>query len=276
MAVICPGRMTSCHSQFLSEFGNLSGHNILVIDTAAAQLAYESNASHIMLCTNEKYLLELHKFLSLTMSIQTIKETWESSFENGTNISFVTNRLKWLNYKSDRRNISSWSWKDMSIYYCLLAQGGFSYSFDKWALRINKNNPTSPPYDDILHFQSLIRGKTILYRPRRSIYNFPTRPLTPNTILYLHMPIRFSQYGCAYVWTKRKFEFAREQLVELAQMGHKVCVSCTYTRWGRDIPSAKDLFPSPLFTPRVYTELKAPSSYGLNNLTREIYYVSGF
>lgn len=277
MVLICPGRMTQTHSQFLADKEELSGLDVMVLDAAAAQLAYESKCGTITLCTNEKYLLEVHKLLSMGSATSLIESIWtdKAKFDRGQNISYVEDRLKWLNFRSARRNTSGWSWTDVATYYCLLAQGGFNYHFDKWSLRIDKGNPVHPDLEQIWQFSNAVRKHTLRYR-RRTIYNFPIHEVDKDrTLIYIHIPIRFSQYGCGYAWTRRKLDFVRSQLVELADLGYKVCVSSLHTRWGREIEGAQNLLPSPLFHPHIYTSLKEPSRYGLNNLSKEVYYAAG-
>ena len=277
MALICPGRMTETHSQFLADKGELSGLDVMVLDAASAQLAYESKCGTITLCTSEKYLLEVHKLLSMRSAPALIESIWtdKAKFDKGQNINYVEDRLKWLNFRSARRNTSGWSWSDVATYYCLLAQGGFNYHFDKWALRIDKGSPVHPDLEQITQFSYAINGRILRYR-RRTIFNFPIHEVDKErTLIYIHLPIRFSQYGCGYAWTRRKLNFVRTQLVELAELEYKVCVSALHTRWGREIEGINDFLPHPLFTPYVYSSLKEPSRYGLNNLTREVYYAAG-
>lgn len=273
MAIICPGRMTTTHKQFLEDFSHSMGDSILVVDAAAAELAYDSPAGRITLCTNEKYILELHKLLSMKKAETIIREVWEDKFESGRNTRYAQDKLKWFNYKSDRRNTSGWSWTDVANYYCLLAQSGFSYSFDKWKLKVSVDSPSQPDYTALRGFYNRTQGREIHYS-RSSIYKLPTTQIDNETVVYLHAPIRFSQYGCGYVWTKRKLNFMCEQMEDFARLGYRVCVSSLYSRWGVPISGAGDLLDPALFTPYIYRELKAESRYGLNNLTEEIYYVS--
>lgn len=277
MALVCPGRMTHTHEQFLSEHNNLNHLDIMVLDAAAAQLAYDSGAGNVTLCTSEKYLLEVHKLLSMTSSASLIESIWldGAKFNNGNNNQYVEDKLKWLNYKSVRRSTVGWNWTDVATYYCLLAQGGFSYHYDKWTLRIDKKNPVGPDLKEIRQFCSKAQTHVMRYR-RRTIFNFPINEVNKEkTLIYIHLPIQYAQYGCGYSWTKRKMNFVCTQLVELATLGYKVCVSTLHTRWGKEIEGASTLLPSPLFQPHIYESLKDPSRYGLNNLTKEVYYAAG-
>jgi hypothetical protein len=277
MTIVCPGRMTKTHDQFLADNGNLSGLSIMVLDCSSAELAYSSNSRAITLCTNEKYILEVHKMLALPNSKSIIEEVWTdpNRFDQGRNIAYVENRLKWLNYKSAKRGTRSWNWTDVAIYYCLLSQGGFNYHFRGWSLQIDKHNPVRPDFPSIERFSLMAKDKRLLYR-RRTIFNFPIQEVDKETtLIYIHIPIQFSQYGCGYVWTRRKLRFVQTQLVELASMGYRVCVSTLHSRWGRQIPMSRNLLPEDLFRPSIYTVLKDSSSYGLNNLTQEAYYAAG-
>lgn len=250
----------------------------MVLDAAGAELAYGSQSNSITLCTNEKYILETHKMLSLPNSSELVKEVWTNPdcFNSGHNIEYVKKQLKWLNYKSSRRSTRGWNWTNVANYYCLLAQGGFNYHFDRWRLKIDKNNPVSPDFSLIKSFSDSCRGRQLRYR-QRNIFNFPINEVNKESILlYIHLPIRFTQYGCGYSWTKRKLNFVRSQLVDLARLDYKVCVSSLHTKWGREIKLSPDFLPPDLFTSHIYDVLKGPSSYGLNNLTREIFYAAGF
>lgn len=276
--LVCPGRTLHTAQQFANSRNGLADYQIMVLDCAGAELAYASQSPQFTLCTSEKYLLETHKFLSLPTAEGIVRDVWTDPdrFNSGLNIPYVESRLKWLNFKSARRNTSGWNWTDVATYYCLLAQGGFSYYYDRWSLRIDKNNPTCPNFAAIKEFSEVCRGRTKRYR-RRNLFKFPIHEADKqNTILHIHVPVQFSQYGCGYVWTRRKLNFVQTQLVELADLGYKVCVSALHTRWGREIPVAQGLLPARLFRPEIFTVLKDSSRYGLDNTTKEIYYVAGF
>lgn len=254
--LLCPGRSTRTHGQFLSDFNSLSEMNILTLDVGSGDLPYASGSDNLIFCSTERYHLELHKFLTVPPAFSYIKDMWENTFDNG--LDWKT-RCSWLSsYNNYSRPKQLNTWEDMSRYYCILAMSSFNVHYDKWKV-IGEHNPTTPDYEAIRAWSDLHKDKNIKYR-KRSIYNFPTSDLGDNSVIYFHIPSQFASYGCGYSWTKKKFEHLLKDLTELAQMGYKICVSSLYEKWGRKTSELTDQFDGSLFHPHFYSYKKVKAS----------------
>ena len=263
-----PGRVTTQHERFLDEYGKLEGLRILVLDAGTADLAYASNSDDIVLCSNERYNLDIHRLLSLGPAHRYIRDKWENYFANGTDWNRRTRFVAALNNQYRRKRLTTW--EDFSMYYCVLAMSGFAVTFKRWQLR-GEYAPITPDYDILREWAVRNRSRDITYYDR-NVYNFPTNEIDDNTVLYIHLPPNFAQYGCGYLWTKRKFKQVLFDINEFAKMGHKICVSFTHEKWGRQITPYMEYFQSDMFTTHIYSELKA-SRYGFEAVSSSEAYV---
>jgi hypothetical protein len=251
--LFCPGRTTFNHDQFLAKYKGLSEYRFLVLDTSTAGLAYASGSNELVLCANERYQLEMHKFLTIAPAHSYIKNLWENKYENG------------MDWKNRGRFVASFNnhhypkvmktWNDMAQYYCVLAMSGFRTNFRKWKL-IAEHTPVTPDYQGIRLWSQAHKNKTIRYY-KRNVYNFPTTELNEKTVIYIHLPDNFAPYGCGYAWTKRKLNHVARELIYFAEIGQPVVVSLTHTRWSRRNETVEELFPTNLFRTNHFTELKA-------------------
>lgn len=231
----------------------MAGMRILVLDAGAADLAYGSESKEIVLCSNERYHLELHEFLTIAPAHRYVKETWEDYFNHGQNWAA---RGKFLaTFNSLYRPKTLRSWNDLSQYYCILCMSGFNVTYDRWRL-VGEHFPVTPDYAAIREWHGRNKERQIRYY-RRNIYNFPTQEVDSNTVIYIHLPTQFASYGYGYVWTRRKFERMVHDFTELAELGYKIVISSVYERWGRRVTNYSDAFSPDIFTAHRYTELKA-------------------
>jgi hypothetical protein len=253
MVLYCPGRTTFTHDQFLADFTGLGEMKFLVLDTASADLAYASGSQNLILCSNERFHLEMHKFLTIAPAHRYVRDSWQNKFEDGRG---WKQRGKFLAaFNNLYRPKVMRTWDDMSQYYCVLAMSGFRTSYQKWKM-IGEHTPITPNYDAIREWSQSHKGKNIKYY-RRNIYNYPTTEVDNNTVIYFHMPNNFAPYGCGYVWTRRKLERVSGELCDLSSSGHKIIVSMSHSRWDKKNADIEGLFPPDLFRTLHYTELKA-------------------
>lgn len=249
----CPGRTTVNHGQFLAEYSRLSEYRILVLDTATAGLAYASGSTELVLCANERYHLEMHKFLTISPASKYIKDVWENTYDHGRD---WKQRGKFTAVFNNRtRPMVMKSWNDMANYYCVLAMCGFRTNFKKWRM-IGEHTPVTPDYENIKSWSREQRSKTIRYY-KRNVYNFPTTELDKNTAIYIHIPDNFAPYGCGYAWTSRKLNHVARELNYFAELGQPVIVSLTHGRFGKRNTGIEEMFTPSLFRSHHYLELKA-------------------
>lgn len=251
--LISPGRLSICHNQFFADYTNVGSMRIIGLDVGSANFMYDSGSEDLILCSNERYWLELHKLLLLSPAHTYIKECWENKFGSGQD---WTKRCKVLSaYNNRTRGKILRNWSDVAEYYCVLSMSGFSYFYDKWRL-IGEHYPVTPNTEYIREWYLKHKDKSI-YFERKNIYNFPIKKLNENTLLYIHLPASFSSYGCGYSWTRRKFDFISRELNGLASEGYKVCVSYVSGKYGLSTDRYKESFDPDLFSLNTYTELKA-------------------
>lgn len=249
----CPGRTTVNHNQLLSEYGRLSEYRFLVLDTATAALAYASGSGEIVLCTNERYQLEMHKFLTIAPAFRYIKDLWEGTYDYGQDWRQRGKYTASLNHTTRPRIMKTWD--DLAHYYCILAMSDFRVNFRKWRM-VAEHTPVTPNYSTIREWSQKQKTKTIRYY-RRNVYKFPTTELDDRTVIYVHIPDNFAPYGCGYAWTRRKLDHIAEELNYFAGLGQPVIVSLTHGRWGKRNTGIEEMFPAPLFHAHYYVELKA-------------------
>jgi hypothetical protein len=260
----CPGRNTSTHNQFLVEFPHVKGHHLLCLDAAQADLVYSSGSDKITLCSKERYLLELHRFLLIKSAYSMVKDVWENRYGNGENWDQRSRDLASFNSKDRGRILRNW--EDVSIYYCILCMSGFYYHYNKWKF-VGEHTPIPPNYENMSLWAEHFSKTDINFQPR-NVANFRTSVVDKNTIIYFNFPYQYGSYGCRYLWTKSKFDSIIKDLTELALMGHKICVSTPFINRGRHLRHFTRILPESLFKQYIYHELKASKS--------EAFYVSGF
>jgi hypothetical protein len=259
----------------MGDYTQARSHNYLCVESGSSYLPYYSASGKLIICSDERFVLDLHKFLSTSTSLSLLKDVWVNEFDQGRNVRYAIALLQTTNIRSALRSTAFKSWTEVARYYCLLAQSGFSYHFRRRKLVMEFNNPIPPPFEQIREWQAGLQTKDLIYH-NSGLKNFPISLVDDNTIIYLHVPAQPAQYGCGCVWNKRKVDLVKKQVCELAELGYKVCVSTAGHKWGHEIPFTKDLLPARLFTSRTYYELKAPSKYGLNNRNSEVFYCANF
>lgn len=270
MVLYCPGRTTFTHNQFLADFTGLSEMKFLVLDAASADLAYASSSQNLILCSNERYHLEMHKFLTISPAYRYIRDSWENKFECGRG---WKQRGKFLAaFNNLHRPKLMRTWDDMSQYYCVLAMSGFRTSYQRGSL-VGEHTPVTPNYDLIRKWSRACKDKTIRYY-RRNIYNFPTAEVDNNTVIYYHIPVNFSLYGYGYVWTRRRLENVSMEFSELARSGQPTIISMSHGRWAKKNTDIEGLFPDDLFRTLHYTELKAQGLGFTQKPATEVYLVA--
>lgn len=226
---------------------------IVGLDVGTADLMYSSGSKDLVFCSNEKYWLELHRLFLVPPAHKYIRECWENVFDQGKN---WEKRGKILSaYNNQKRGKILRNWDDVVKYYCILAMGGFSYTYDRWKL-VSEHVPVEPDYGSIRGWYEE-HGKKDIYFYRRNIYDFPTTKVDDNTLIYMHLPSQFAYYGCGYSWTKRKLEFISTELNLLAAEGYKICLSMLHSKRGVVVNQYAQFFDPEHFSPRYYNELKA-------------------
>jgi hypothetical protein len=275
MILPLPGRSTRTHSQFLSDIPLANTSKYLCVESGSTNLAYYSNSTKITVCSDERFVYDLHKFIATSTCPSILRDVWEKEFDNGRDVKYAISILQTANIRSSLRCQAFKSWTEVARYYCLLAQSSFSYNFKRKKLVVEFNNPIPPPYQEIESWQSLNPNRTI-HHSKTGLRNFPIQEADEDTIIYVHIPAQPGQYGYGYVWNKRKVDRVKRQMCELALLGYKVCISTTHHKWGKEVPFTKNLLSENIFTPRIYYELKAPSKYGFNNLNSEVFYCANF
>lgn len=235
------------------------------VDIASADLMYSSSSSKLTFCSTERFMLELHRFLSLKPSHMYVKETWENQFGGGRNWYHRSRMLASFNNFNRPKVLKTW--KDLSSYYCIFCMSSFNIHYDKWKM-IGEFFPTTPDYKKIRD-HAIKNTQRELYFRKKNIYTLPTTEIDNNTLIYFHIPHQYGSYGKPYQWDKVRMETTVKELNLLAAEGYRVCVSGLYERWGLRLYEYDRLFPPDLFHPIYYGELKA-------NRSTEVYYIANF
>lgn len=247
----CPGRNTETHNQLLELYPAINDKHILCIDAAQADLPYFSGSQHVTLCSRERYMLELHRFLLVPTAHELIREVWEGEFDYGRDWERRCRELASFNSKDRGRILRNWT--DTARYYCILAMSGWFYHYRGWRL-VGENTPITPNYEN-LRLWAEHNSKRLIDFQVRDVYSFKTTTVDENSLIYFNFPYQYGSYGCRYLWTKSKFDKTLRELVELAQAGYKVCVSTPYRSRGRYLRHfTPQILPPDLF---VMHELKA-------------------
>jgi hypothetical protein len=225
----CPGRNTDTHYQALDLYPSLNNHHILCIDTAQADLPYFSTSQHLTFCSKERYMLELHRFLLVPTAHEMIRECWEVEFDHGRDWEQRCRELASFNSKDRGRILRNWT--DTARYYCILAMSGWFYHYNKWMF-VGEHTPVTPDYENLRLWAEHNASRVIDFQVR-DVYSFRTGVMNENSVVYFNFPYQYGSYGCRYLWTKAKYDSMVNELVELATIGYKVCVSTPYRNRGR-------------------------------------------
>lgn len=260
-----PGRTTFAHERFLSDFPEIHSMSIIGVDVTSADLMYSSHSKRLIFCSGEKYMLELHRFLSVVPSYRYVREKWENEFSSGQNWQHRCRAL--ASFNSRKRSKILRNWMDMSTYYCILCMSSFNVHYKRWKL-VGEHIPCTPDYESI-HSHAIKNASRILQYKRCEINTLPTTRIDNNTLIYFHIPHQYGYYGHTYQWNKSRLLHTLNELSTFAQEGYRVCISGLYDRRGLRMYKYEDLIPSELFYPVFYPELKA-------NRSTEVYYIANF
>lgn len=266
--LVFPARSTKYHQQFLDLYPEVNLHHLLCVDVGAGSLAYDSECSHITLCSNERYALELHKFLLNKNAESVIREIWERDFGRGANKDYAKSVLHRHNLLNSKGGEIFSSWSEVAKYYCLLLQSGMSYYYAGKRLIVDLDNPTSLPSEELTAHYLSNKPRAFSFS-RKGILQLPLSQVDNNTIIYFQIPIVFGQYGYGYVWSRRKLRFMVKEFTALAEEGYKVVISSQLKRYGVDVVGVRGLFPG---LQSVEVGKSSTSKYGFDNSNTEIYF----
>lgn len=214
--------------------------------------------------TKEKFVIDLHNFLSLKSCTNQLQGMWSDHFKSGQSEEAYMKQRALFNSRKPRLQ----TWTDCCRLYCLLVASGYAHKYSNKAY-----SASYFPYHLDLHGVSkaseLMRSKSARLC-NGDLMSFSESDLDDSSVVYMHMPGRFDRYGYNYVWSKRKMGQVVKAFNELNELGNKVCLSTLYENRGRVVHDL-NLFPGfKTYTVLHYEDRK----YGFRRRTAEIYYTN--
>lgn len=262
--LFCPGRNTLLHNYFLRDYPEVNLLPILGVDVGSADLLYASKSSKITLCSQELFHLELHKLLTLPPAHQYIRQKWETVFDHGRDWHARGRIFAHYNKAYRRKKFKNWS--DVATFYCILAMSSFRFHYQDNKLHA-EHCPQCPDYEALRLWAQRHKSRQIIYS-RSDILTFNTLDFDNNTLLYMHLPAQYGNYGYGYTWTRQKWLRVYTELESFALSGQRVCISTPGNRWAPTLYESD--IDTDVFRPLLYHGLKASHPYS------ELYYVANF
>jgi hypothetical protein len=227
-----PGREPKALTGLLGirpEFKSLYIYDILL---SSGELLYSCAGG--MGVTNEKYIVDMHKFISRPTSVGIIKNTLPSPY--------TRRKYHSLREQFNERTLRTESWAHCSELFCLWAGSSFSHRYREHGYD-GSYMPTSVDGEGLNLCSQISREKKLIFR-REGLSQFSESIITDQTVVYAHLPTEFGRYGAGFLWNEKTLGSLVRILTELSGIGYKVCISAQHERRGKVFRNYNRLFPS--------------------------------
>lgn len=218
--IVYPGRSPKTIHEFLeirSDIRNMYVYDVLL---SSGEMIYAC-AGGIGI-TKERYITDMHKFLSIAPSYKYISDVYFNVFNN------TFSRGTYLRIRAAFNDNPSLScWKDHAILYCLWASSSFRHKYLGRGYNA-RFSPREINIENIEYFSNISRNKKILFR-KEDFNSLSESIIHDGVVIYAHLPNSFGKYGCDFFWNKQSEYRLLRNLTELGDMGYKFCVSADYS-----------------------------------------------
>lgn len=219
-----PGRESKYIKEFIAYRPDILNKYIYDVNMTTGTLLYSCRGG--IGITKEPYIIPMHKYISKKNFPRTLKETFSENFGRQFGkwkYHALRDRFSWLEHKvpTMRRGAEL---------YCLWAGSNFSQRY-----RVRGYDgvffPTQIDYEGIKNAGAISREKKLIFR-QDDAFSMAENIITPDVVLYTHIPYHFSKYGCEFYWNKKSLSKVIRVINEFDELGHKVLVSMPYKKRG--------------------------------------------
>lgn len=219
-----PGRESKYTKEFIKYKPSILDKYIYNINVTSAELLYFCKGG--LGITKEPYIIEMHKYISKRNFPRTLKETFNKNFgrEFGKwKYHALRDRFSWITNKASTMT-------ECAELYCLWAASNFTHRYKKLGYNA-VYLPTKINYEGIKKAGEISREKQLIFR-KDDVFSMAESIITPEVVLYTHIPYHFSKYGCEFYWNKKALSKTIKIINEFNDLGHKVLVSMQYKKRG--------------------------------------------
>ncbi len=215
-----PGREARTISSLLDQKPELKSLYIYDILLSSGELLY-SCAGGIGV-TEEKYIVDMHKFISRPVSVGLLKRTIPSQY--------TRRKYNTLRERFNERTLRVSTWTHCSELYSLWLGSGFSHRYRNLGYD-GSYLPSTVDYETLEICSQVSRDKRLIFR-QEGLSKFSDSIITDQTVVYAHLPSVFGRYGANFLWNEKALETTVRIFRELYELGYKVCISSQYERRG--------------------------------------------
>ena len=230
-----PGREPKYIEEFFAQRPDVRGLYVYDLNLTTGKLLY-SCAGGIGV-SKERNMVEMHNFISKKYSSTLLKETFRTIFGDKFSLQKYIRLRTRFNDKPNKTHSS----RDCAELYCLWAATNFSHRYIMSAYD-GHFLPARLNYDGVDMASRISRSKEIKFR-KESLSSFSESVINSNTVLYMHFPEEYRNYGCGFRWNSKMLEYYVSSCNELHSLGYKVCVSAEYVRRGLVLKDYPAMFP---------------------------------
>jgi hypothetical protein len=215
-----PGREPVVAQKFLEIRPDLRDFYVYDILLSSGEFLYSCAGG--MGVTDERYLVDMHRFLSKPTSIKTLRDT--------APLDYTRRKYHSLREKFNERSVRIQSLSHCSELYWLWLGSNFSHRYRDFGYD-GVYSPTTPDYTVIANCSQLSREKRLIFR-QEGLSKFSESIINDQTVVYAHFPSEFGRYGANFLWNERTLSRLVRIFRELSDIGYKVCVSAQYEKRG--------------------------------------------
>lgn len=226
-----PGREALAIPSFLETRPDFRDMYIYDVLLSSGELLYSCAGG--MGVTDEKYIVDMHKFISRATSVKTIRDT--------VPVEYTKRRYNTMRERFNERTLRINSWTHCSELYCLWSGSGFSHRYRDHGYD-GIYSPTRIDYEVLSLCSKVSRDKRLIFRSE-GLSKFSDGIITDKTVVYAHLPSEFGKYGANFVWSEKALARVLRVLGELSELGYRICVSAQYEKRGHIRIDYAKMFP---------------------------------
>jgi hypothetical protein len=208
--------------------------------------------------TDEKYIVDMHKFLSRPTSTKILQGSAPSTY--------TRRKYHSLRERFNERSTKIQSWSHCSELYWLWAGSNFSHRYRDLGYD-GVYFPVSVDYANLTRCSHASREKRLIFR-QEGLSSFSESIITDQTVIYAHLPLEFGRYGANFLWNQATLNRLVRVLSELSEIGYKICVSAQHEKRGLVTRDHVGIFP---FLSHVVIPQFKVSELTFENTNSEIY-----
>lgn len=258
-----PGRESKYIKEFIAHRPDILDKYIYDINISTGALLYSCKGG--IGVTKERYIIEMHKYIAKKNFPRLLRETMSKNFGKKFGkwkYHALRDKFSWIEKKGS-------TMVECAELYCLWAASNYAHRYKKLGYNAIYF-PTSVNFEGIKAAGELSRNKQLIFR-KDNTFTMSESIITPEVVLYAHIPYHFSKYGCEFYWNQKTLSQIIKIINEFNELGHKVLVSMQYHKRGLEGEYANLKKSLSSYSHKVFPEVK-DKKYDIELDNSEIYF----